>query len=120
MFRNHHSLIKSFKFALRGIKYALGERNFYIQLIIGFFAIVFALALKLSFEETAIIVILAGLVLTFEIINTAFEKTLDRICKEPNPEIGAIKDLTAAAVLIFSIAAFFVGLWIFIREIICK
>lgn len=106
--------------AFRGIKYALGERNFYIQAIIALLAVSLAFALELSFAETAIIIILSGLVMTFEIVNTAFEKTLDKICKEHNPEIAVIKDLLAASVLIFSLAALLIGSWIFIRAIFCR
>ena len=35
MFRNHHSIIRAFINAFRGVKYALRERSFFIQLIIN-------------------------------------------------------------------------------------
>ncbi|MDP2934160.1 MAG: diacylglycerol kinase [bacterium] len=117
MFRNNHSLIKSFLSAFRGIKHALGERNFFIQVVIGSLAITLAFILELSFVERAVIIVFSVLVLVVEIINTAFEKLLDKIIKEENPEIAKIKELMAAAVLIFSAAAFLIGLWIFGRAI---
>jgi len=120
MFRNHHSLVKSFTNAFRGIRYAFGERSFVVQVIIGFLAMVLAFILGLSFVEKVVIVIFSALVLVVEIINTAFERTLDKICPEQNQEIARIKDLSAAAVLIFSVAAFLVGLWIFGRAIFFK
>jgi len=106
--------------AFRGVKYALGERSFVIQFIIGFFAVIFAFVLNLSFAETAVIIIFSVLVLVSEILNTLIEKTLDVVSREQNPEIAKIKDLAAAGVLIFSIAAFLVGLWIFGKAIFCK
>ena len=120
MFRNHHSIIRAFINAFRGVKYALRERSFFIQLIIGFLVTVFAFVLKLSFAETAVIIILSVLVLLAEILNTVIEKTLDAVSKEQNPEIAKIKDLAAAGVLIFSVAAFLIGLWIFGRAIFFK
>jgi len=120
MFRNHHSLAKAFANAFQGIKYALKERSFFIQLIVGFFVTVLAFILKLSFAETAVIVIFSVLVLVAEVLNTVIEKTLDLVSKEQNPEVAKIKDLAAAGVLIFSIAAFLVGAWIFARAIFCR
>lgn len=117
MFRNHHSLFKAFVNAFRGLRYALRERSFFIQLIIGFFAVVLAFILELSFGETAVIIILSVLVLLSEIINTIVEKTLDIVSKEQNSEIAKIKDMAAAGVLIFSVTAFLIGLWIFGRAI---
>jgi diacylglycerol kinase len=120
MFRNHHSLINSFINAFRGVKYALRERSFFIQVIVGFFAVILALALDLPFAETAAIILLSFLVLVSEILNTVIEKTLDVVSKEQNPEIAKIKDLAAAGVLIFSAAAFLIGLWVFGRAIFFK
>jgi len=120
MFRNHHSLVKAFTNAFEGVKYALKERSFFIQLIIGVFAIVFAFLLRLPFAETAVVIIFSVLVLVSEILNTVIEKALDVVSKEQNPEVAKIKDLAAAGVLIFSAAAFFVGLWIFGKAIFCR
>jgi diacylglycerol kinase len=120
MFRNRHSLIGAFVNAFRGVRYALRERSFFIQLIIGFFVTVLAFVLDLSFAETAVVIILSVLVLLAEIINTVIEKTLDVVSKEQNPEIAQIKDLAAAGVLIFSIAALLIGLWIFGNAIFFK
>ena len=117
MFRNNHSLGSSFLNAFRGVKYALRERSFFIQVIFGFLATVLAFVLELSFAETAVVIIFSVLVLVAEVLNTVIEKSLDVISKEQNSEIGKIKDLSAAGVLIFSVAALLVGLWIFIRAI---
>ena len=113
MFKKQQSLAKSFLSAFRGVKHAAEERNFVIQSIIGLAAISLAFILNLSLTEKAVVIIFTALVLVIEIINSAFEKILDKIIKEKNPEVARIKELMAAAVFIFSIAAFFLGLWIF-------
>ena len=46
------------------------------------------------------------LVITAEFINSAIEKTVDYISLERHPQAKAIKDLSAAAVLLISICAF--------------
>jgi len=117
LFRNHHSLIQAFKNAFRGFRYVMGERSFFIQLIIGFLVIVLAFILNLSFVEIAIVIILSTLVLLAEILNTVIEKTLDVVSKEEHPEIARIKDVAAAGVLILSATAFLIGLWIFVKAI---
>lgn len=120
MFRNHHSLLRAFINAFRGIRYASMERSFFVQVIIGFLATVLAFVLRLSFVEIVIVIILSTLVLLSEIINTIIEKTLDVMSKEQNPEIAKIKDMAAAGVLIFSVVAFLIGLWIFGNAIFFK
>jgi len=53
------------------------------------------------------------MVLGFETMNTAVEKTVDRISLEQHPLSGQIKDLSAAAVLLVSAVAAIIGLMIF-------
>lgn len=117
MLKKRQTLAKSFLGALRGLGHALKERNFVIQTTIGFFAITLAFALDLAFAEKAVIIILASLVLAAEAINSAFERLLDAVIKEHSREAARIKELMAAAVFIFSLAAFFIGCWIFGRVI---
>ena len=53
-----------------------------------------------------------------EIINTAIEKSMDFISKEKHPQIALVKDLAAAAVLISAVAAFAIGIIIFLPKLI--
>jgi len=53
-----------------------------------------------------------------EMINTAIEKTIDFISVEKHPQIKLIKDIAAGAVLIASLAAVVVGLFIFIPKLL--
>ena len=105
--------IKSFKYALMGLGVAATERNFIIQLIIGAAAIIFSFVLGLPFIERIIILLCVALVLASEAMNSAIERLLDFVSQERIEEIREVKDLMAGAVLIFSVSAFVIGIFIF-------
>lgn len=105
--------LKSFRYAFQGIVVASKERNFLIQIIIGIAAVIFAFTLKLPSTEKIVVVLFVALVLASEAMNSAVERLLDFVSQERIEEIREIKDLMAAAVLIFSVAALIVGIWIF-------
>jgi len=67
--------------------------------------------------EWILILISIGGVISLEIINTSIENMADFIHDGIHPQIKIIKDLSAGAVLIFSIVAFFIGIIIFIPKI---
>ena len=50
-----------------------------------------------------------GLVMATELFNTAIETLADRLHPELHPEIGAVKDIAAAAVLMSSIIALLIA-----------
>jgi len=58
-----------------------------------------------------------ALVLGVEALNTAVEKLSDYIQPEFDPRIGFIKDISAGAVMLVSIAACIVGLIIYLPKI---
>jgi len=60
------------------------------------------------------VVTVINLVLILEIVNTAIEKTLDIIDPNFNPQIGKVKDLAAAAVLLASLGSIAIGLMVFL------
>ena len=64
------------------------------------------------------IIIVSASVLAFECFNTAIENLCDFVTTEKNDKIRKIKDLAAAGVLISAIGSAFVGLIIFIPEIL--
>lgn len=107
------SLVKSFFSAFRGIKHTLRERNFVIQIAIGILAIALAVGLGLSREDKIIILILVAFVLATEAMNSACERMLDLITKENHPEVARIKEILAGVVLIYSVVAAVVGIWVF-------
>jgi undecaprenol kinase len=104
----------SFRYALQGIRFAWQGRNFRIQCFIALIVIVTGAWTKLSFTEWMIVFLLIGLVLSFEIFNSAIESIVNFVSPEFHPLAGKIKDLAAGAVLVMSIAAAIIGLIIFV------
>ena len=75
-------------------------------------------ALLLIRTESSIkIQVFIGLVLGIEGLNTAVEKIADFVQPEFDEKIGFIKDVSAGAVMLVSIAASIIGLIIYIPKI---
>lgn len=111
--------LRSFRYALTGIKIAWREEfNFRIEVACALLALLLSWLLRISLSEFIIVVFLVGFVLAAETMNTAFEELCDKFEPSHDPHIGKIKDLAAAAVLLSSIAAFVIGLLIFIPYLV--
>ena len=105
---------RSFRFAGRGILDLFRlENNAKIHLLIAGLVVVAGFYLNLTRTEWAIILTQIGLVWAAEAINTALEKLCDFVSPGQHPQIKAIKDMSAGAVLILTITAVTVGLIIF-------
>lgn len=112
------SMVKSFYYAFSGI--ILGfkqERNMQVHFFIMIFVIIFGVLLKISLTEWMICLILFGLVISLEYVNTAIESTVDCATTKYHPKAKIAKDTSAAAVLIAAIISVIVGLMIFIPKI---
>lgn len=66
--------------------------------------------------EAIAITFATGFVWTAELFNTSIEKLADKVTMEYNDTIKLVKDISAAAVLIASVAALITGLIIFIPK----
>lgn len=112
-------LIHSFKYALNGIKLCIkNEQNMMIHFIVGILVVISAFIFKISKLEWIICLILIGLVLMMELINTAIENICDLVTKENNRYIKIAKDTSAGAVLVMAFISGIIGLMIFIPKII--
>lgn len=110
---------KSFDYAFNGILTSIkNERNIKIHIIIMILVIIFGIILKISKIEWIICIILFGLVISMELMNTAIENTVDLITKEKNEQAKIIKDTAAGAVLVTAIVAAIIGLIIFMPYLI--
>ncbi|TSA33292.1 MAG: diacylglycerol kinase family protein [Porphyromonadaceae bacterium] len=109
--------IRSFKYAFRGLWWLIREEhNSWIYLAVFVILIPACILLRLSLIEWTLITMCTGLVYALELVNSAIERLADKISPERDPDIGKIKDLTAAAVLITAIAAAIVGLIILVPK----
>ena len=112
-------LFSSFIFAFSGIVTTFkSEQNFRIHTMVSVIVIGLAVALDFSNERFIILLIVIGLVLSLELVNTAIEKTVDLITKEYHPLAKKAKDAAAGAVLVFSIFAVIIGILLFIEPLI--
>ncbi len=108
----------SFKYAFSGIRLALKEeRNMKIHFVMIVIVIMAGVILNISTIEIMIISIVIAVVIAAELFNTAIEVLTDVIMPERNPKAKIVKDISAGAVLMVSIAAFIVGMIIFVPKI---
>ena len=110
--------IISFKYALEGFYWVLKtQRNFQISVILSILSLGFGWYFQVSYGELLIILVLIFIGLAIETINTAIEETIDALHKDRTEEIKIAKDVSAAAMFIFSIGAFIIACMIFLPRI---
>lgn len=105
----------SFKYAIEGIlKTIKDERNIKIHILAVIVVIIMGTIYKISTLEWIICIILFGLVISSEMINTSIEHTVDLITKEENKLAKLAKDAAAGAVLVNAIASIIIAgiIWI--------
>ena len=114
------AFIESFGYSLEGIKegYKAGQ-NIIIMSILGALAIILSFVFKISLEQKLIILLLIGVILPLELINTAIEATVDLHDGDKKSKNGKIaKDCAAGALTISCIMALIIGIIIFMPHII--
>ena len=116
--KKRKKLRNSFKYAFEGIGEALKtEQNLKIHFFIMIAVITAGLVFKINAMEWIACIILFGLVISLELINTAIETTVDIAMPEKNEKAKLAKDVAAGAVLMSAIMAIVVGLIIFLPKI---
>jgi len=100
--------------AWRGLKLAFKhERNLRLQLC-GFVVVMIAsFWMKLSAGEMGLIALSAGIVISFEMANSAIELLANIIKPEFSEKVRDVKDVMAGAVLVASLSAILVGIFVF-------
>jgi undecaprenol kinase len=97
-------------FALEGLKAAwLIERSFRTQVVIACLVLLAMIFLRPDYIWWALVLIVIALVLGAELFNTALENLSDHLHPEIHEKIKLVKDVAAAAVLVFSLMAALVG-----------
>ena len=109
--------IQSMKCAIKGIQETMvSQRNMKIHMVMMGLVILAGWFFGISPQEWWTCIILFGLVIGMEMVNTAIEVVVDRITKEKDDMARKAKDAGAGAVLVVAIAAAVIGLWIFIPK----
>jgi diacylglycerol kinase len=113
------SLAASFGYAFQGIGHAvISQRSMRIHLVIAALAVVAGVFLRLQALEWVAIIVLIGLVLAFEMLNTALEVLTDLVSPHYHPSAKIIKDIAAGMVLILAIISVICGLIIYAQALL--
>jgi diacylglycerol kinase (ATP) len=73
----------------------------------------------LSAMERSILVLSYGIVMITELLNTAIEKTIDRISLDQHPLSKVVKDIASAAVLMSIVVCAIVWVLILLPKFLC-
>lgn len=112
------SRIRSFGYAINGLKIVFkNEHNFRIHTFAAFAVLIAGFIFKVSVTEWIILTLTIAFVMVVEALNTAIEYVCNYLTKDYDYNIGVIKDVCAAAVLISAIGAAIVGIIIFAPKI---
>ncbi|MBZ0185793.1 MAG: diacylglycerol kinase family protein [Candidatus Obscuribacterales bacterium] len=114
------SLFESFYHAFHGVFVGLkGQRNLKIHFLAAVFVVVLGLTLKIEMAAWLSLIVVMGLVISLEYINTALEHLVD-ISADGQYRYAArcAKDTAAAAVLVASLTALATGSVVFVPRLI--
>ena len=110
---------ESFKYALKGIRSSIYEqRNLKVQSVVAIITIGAGFYFRITAIEWCVILLVIGLVMGLEMVNSAIESLVDLVTRERKPLAGKVKDVAAGAVLFASIIAVVIGVLIFRKYLI--
>ena len=111
--------VQAIKIAFRGAWLLIrSESSIKIQVLIALLMTAAGFYFRISLTEWMIQTLAIGLVLGVEGVNTAVEKLADYVQPEYDKRIGFLKDVSAGAVMMVSVAAVITGLLIYLPRII--
>lgn len=107
-------ILKSFKYAVRGIKYCINnERNMRVHCVVAVYILFFSYFFNLSKSELIMLILTILSVIAAEMVNTAIEGLSDIFVSEYNVAAKNIKDVAAGAVFVSAIGSIIIGLILF-------
>jgi diacylglycerol kinase (ATP) len=111
--------IKSFGYAFNGLFHLIkNETNAQIHIVAAVIAISMGVFFSVSVTEWCFIILSIGIVIAAEAFNTVIERLVDHMFPDYHNTAKVAKDIAAGGVLISAIAAFVVGIVIFLPKII--
>ncbi|MGC8968271.1 MAG: diacylglycerol kinase family protein [Thermus sp.] len=111
-------VLRSFAFAWEGLAYAWRvQRNFRVEVFLGVLAVGLGLWLGV---DLAPILLMAALVLSLELLNTALEALTDLASPIYHPLAKQAKDTAAAAVLVASLFSLLLGLYLLLPPLLAR
>lgn len=113
-----HAFARGFVFAGRGLWYALRtQRNMRVHATLAAAAIVLGLLLGISAVEWALVFVAIGGVVVMEMVNTVVEAVVDLVTQRYHPLARIAKDVAAGAVLLNSILAVVIALFVYLPHL---
>lgn len=109
---------ESLSYAVKGIQIFLEEKHIKVHAVIAVLVVIAGLMFKITIAEWLMCLFLIGLVIGFEIINTAIENLVNLVSPDYHPLAGKVKDLAAGAVLLAACIAVIGGVLIFGKYIL--
>ncbi len=111
---NLRLLKRSFSHAIDGLRYIFfHEQNFRIQVIVGLIVFVLAFCFPISLNQKITIILLIGLVLILELLNSAIERTVDLLKPRIDPTAETVKKIMSGLVFIAVLVAVIISILIF-------
>lgn len=115
-------VVRSFRFAGRGVWIARSGSNFRVQLLAAVVVLALLLAYGITGAHLGLVVLSVAAVLSAELMNTAVERLCDFVAELHgiglDKRIRDIKDLSAAAVLVVAVGAAVTGIVVFGPELV--
>lgn len=110
--------LKGFQYAFEGLAYAISTQiNMKFHIVVAIIVIAFGFIFQITEFEWLLIAFAVTSVLSAELFNTALEALTDLATKEIHPLAKIAKDTAAAAVLLISILAICIGIYVFWKHI---
>ena len=115
--KQDHKFYGGFRYAIEGILTRIRqEQNMKMHCIMTVLVVLAGFFFEISKIEWCICLLLFGMVISLELVNTAVEAVVDLVTEERHPLAKIAKDTAAGAVLIAAIMAAIVGLIIFVPK----
>ena len=93
------------------------EKSLWFHLFASVVVITFGLVFNLTMNQWALLTIAIGMVIGFEILNTAIEYVVDIVSFEYSVKAKKVKDVAAAATLFISLVSLTIGILVFVPAI---
>lgn len=101
--------------ALSGIFVAFKtERHMKFHVFFGSVLLIPSIWIPISTVERVALIIMIGMLIAFELINTAIETTIDLITKQFRYRAKLAKDISSGAVLVIAILLVILGIFIYL------
>ena len=115
--KQDHKFYGGFRYAIEGILTGIRqEQNMKMHCIMTVLVVLAGFFFEISKIEWCICLLLCGLIMALELVNTSVEAVVDLVTEERKPLAKIAKDTAAGAVLIAAIMAAIAGIIIFLPK----